>query len=415
MVDHHPVQTSAVYLLGAAASRPTVAPPSPPSPLTPSATVPGTPIDELCLNDAAAEVSGALDAAETARARERIAGAIHVLDTEATALRSLATLYEEDASVAAAFDAAVGAITRHGGARGKLVVVGVGKSGHIGRKLVASFNSLGVRAAFLHPTEALHGDLGEVGPHDTLLFITFSGRTPELLALLPHLDPALPALVLTAHTRPEACELVRQRPSLILLPAPIPRPEAATFGVSAPTTSTTAALALGDALALVAARELHAAAVPAVFARNHPGGAIGAACARPQDRVRDIAVPLAGIVPVPPPAAAAAPLLGADVLKAGYDSPTGWVRVDDHRVVSPGRLRRLDARDLVQPVARLPTLGARLDECVTIAADTRIAQATAWVRDMISSPDEGHDALSVLVVTDKDDIVGVLEASQLLG
>ena len=97
MVDHHPVQTSAVYLLGAAA-RPTVPPPSPPSPLTPSATVPGTPIDELCLNDA--EGAGSLGA-ETARAKERIAGAIHVLDTEATALRGLATLYEEDAAIAA--------------------------------------------------------------------------------------------------------------------------------------------------------------------------------------------------------------------------------------------------------------------------------------------------------------------------
>lgn len=407
MVDHHPVQTSAVYLLGAAA-RPTVPPPSPPSPLTPSATVPGTPIDELCLNDA--EDSGSLGA-ESARAKERIAGAIHVLDTEATALRSLATLYEGDASVAAGFDAAVEAVvTRQRGGRGKLVVVGVGKSGHIGRKLVASFNSLGVRAAYLHPTEALHGDLGEVGPHDTLLFITFSGRTPELLALLPHLDPALPALVLTAHTRADNCELARQRPDLILLPAPVPRAEAATFGVAAPTTSTTVALAVGDALALVAARELHAAAVPSVFARNHPGGAIGAAFARPQ-HVRDLAVPLSGIPVLP--GAGAAPLLGADVLKAGYDSTTGWVRVDD-RVVSPGRLRRLDTRDLVEPITRLPALGARQEECVTIAADTRIAQAAAWVRDMISSPAEGHDALSILVVTDKDDVIGVLEASQLL-
>ncbi|KAI2469489.1 SIS domain-containing protein [Annulohypoxylon bovei var. microspora] len=427
---HHPVHNSEVYLLGLT-PRPTVPPPSPPSPSIPTEAEPGTAIEELCLDD----VESLEDPPEAdSLTKQRLSGAVHVLNTEATALRSLTHLYRTDATAAQGFDAAVGAITRHKGERGsKLVVCGVGKSGHIAKKLVATFNSLGVHATFLHPTEALHGDLGKIGKHDTVLFITFSGKTAELLALLPHLDPALPVVVLTSHTQPDQCELIvrrRRRPdadpdTTILLPAPIPEPETVSFGVSAPTTSTTAALALGDALAVVAAHELHPAAVPSVFARNHPGGAIGQAARKPR-LLRDLAVPLADIpvwAPLPnnptPDASANDGPCGADVLKLGYDSRSGWARVGD-ALASPGRVKRLDTAHMAWPVAAIPDLLVERGEWISIRADTRISQAAEWLREPLRAPDYGGGEAackedSILAVMEDGEVVGVLEAGRLLG
>ncbi|KAI1462568.1 SIS domain-containing protein [Annulohypoxylon moriforme] len=424
MVEHCPVHNSEVYLLGLT-PRPTVPPPSPPSPSTPTEAEPNTTIEELCLDD----TETFDDASEiNSLTKERLSGAVHVLNTEATALRSLTHLYKTDATATQGFDAAVGAITRHGGERGsKLVICGVGKSGHIAKKLVATFNSLGVHATFLHPTEALHGDLGKIGKHDTVLFITFSGKTAELLALLPHLDNALSVVVLTSHTRPEACEIIRRRPDAILLPAPIHEPETVSFGVSAPTTSTTVALALGDALAVVASRELHVV-VPAVFERNHPGGAIGQAARKPR-LLREIAIPLVEI-----------PIwssrnsnpndsrnttdddepCGADILKLGYDSPSGWARVGD-AIASPDRVKKLDTVNLTRRVSTIPDLLVERGEWISIRADTRISVAAEWLREPLRSPGYGCGGSeaackedSILAVVEDVEVVGVLEAGELL-
>lgn len=405
MVDHHPVQNSAVFLLGSAAQRPLVAPPSPPSPLTPSATRPATPIDDFCLDDGPF-AKGFVE--ENTQVNERISGAIHVLNTEATSLRILTTLYETDPIIGAGFNSAIEAITRHKGQKGKVVVIGVGKSGHISKKLVASFNSLGVRAVYVHPTEALHGDLGEIGKNDTVLFVTFSGKTPELLLLLPHIDASLPTIVLTSHTRPETCELIKQRPGMILLSAPIHESETASFGVSAPTTSTTMAIAVGDAVAVVASKELHAS-VSATFLRNHPGGAIGATI-KPQT-IAEIITPICEIDSLP--CRSLVDVRGADILKAGYDSATGWVRVGD-LMVSPSRIRRLEATDLVNRLCDLPDLSSSREEWITISGDTRISQAAEWIRDMQLSPEEPCNECSIVAVIENEHIIGVLEASQLL-
>lgn len=118
-----------------------------------------------------------------------------------------------------------------------------------------------------------------------MLLISFSGRSPELLALLPHIPASVPIIALTSHMQPESCPLLSCRaPSGVgvLLPAPIHEEEEASLGVSAPTSSTTVALCLGDALAIATARKLHTAPGkgPAdVFKSHHPGGAIGAAAA----------------------------------------------------------------------------------------------------------------------------------------
>ncbi|KAH0436666.1 sis domain-containing protein [Colletotrichum camelliae] len=207
---------------------------------------------------------------------DRLEGAIHVLRTEANALQALTQLYSSERVCRDGFFRSIEVLTRHRDHRGKVVFIGVGKSGWIAKKLTATFSSLGLPAVFLHPTEALHGDLGIIGDYDTLIMITFSGKTPELMLLLPHLNKNCPLILLTSPTRMETCEIAKARPDLILLPAPIPESEKETFGVSAPTTSTTMAIAVGDALAYVASKEMYSS-VSNVFAKNHPGGAIGQA------------------------------------------------------------------------------------------------------------------------------------------
>ncbi|KAI0383219.1 SIS domain-containing protein [Hypomontagnella monticulosa] len=405
MVEHHPVHNSEVYLLGRT-PRPTVPPPSPPSPSTPREAGPSSAIEELCLDD----TESFEDPVESSSlAKERISGAIHVLNTEATALRVLTHLYRTDATATQGFSAAVGAITRYKGEKGKIVIIGVGKSGHIGKKLVATFNSLGVHATFLHPTEALHGDLGKIGKHDTVLFITFSGKTPELLALLPHLDAALPVIALTSHTRPEDCELIRRRQGTILLPAPIHESEVVSFGVSAPTTSTTVALALGDALAVVASQELHSTVI-SVFAKNHPGGAIGQAFLKPRE-LRDLVVPLHEI----PTWESDDEACGVDILKLGYDSPSGWARVGD-AIASPGCIKSLSTAHMSWPVSTIPNFLIERGEWISILADTRISQAAEWLRDSVMSPDYDEAACkenSILAVIENGEVIGVLEAGQL--
>ncbi|KAI6082588.1 SIS domain-containing protein [Hypoxylon rubiginosum] len=408
MVEHQPVHNSEVYLLGLT-PRPEVPPPSPPSPSTARESEPSS-IEELDLDDVVDTFKESLDLDTDELTKQRISGAIHVLNTEAIALRNLTQLYKTDATAAQGFNAAIGAITRHNGKRGKLVIIGVGKSGHIGKKLVASFNSLGVQATFLHPTEALHGDLGKIGTHDTVLFITFSGKTSELLILLPHIDATLPIIVLTSHTQPEECELIRQRPGMILLPAPIHEPETVSFGVSAPTTSTTVALALGDALAVVASQELHSTVAP-VFAKNHPGGAIGQTFLKPR-QIRDLAVPLDEIPVWPKPSSEAS---GVDILKLGYNSQSGWVRAGD-AIACPRRIKSLDTAHMVSPISAIPGLMVERGEWISIRADTMISQAAEWLRALGSfGYDEGTcKEDSILAITENMEIIGVLEAGQLL-
>ncbi|KAH8711930.1 hypothetical protein GQ44DRAFT_626231 [Phaeosphaeriaceae sp. PMI808] len=205
--------------------------------------------------------------------------AVNVLSTAATALSQVTILYQSDHLAQEGFLQAVDTIRRSNEAGGKLIVCGVGKSGLVGRKLVATMKSLGIACNFMHAAEALHGDLGDIRKNDAILFISYSGKTSELLALLPHIPTHTPILAITSQKRSSDCPLLRTHPNTILLPAPIHELEEVSFGVCAPTTSTTVTIAVGDMLALTVAEELHerqVGGVKEVFKRNHPGGAIGA-------------------------------------------------------------------------------------------------------------------------------------------
>lgn len=442
-----PVHNSAVYVLGQSQQSPAIPPPSPPSPITPrdgsdlcasiedlsladdvivdrsSMSPPESPASPIlsAQDDDTAPSSPSLTA--TRLFDDRLSSAVHVLNTEATSLASLTQFYATDPVARSAFNAAVEIITSR--SRGKLVIIGVGKSGHIARKLVATFNSLSLYASFMHPTEALHGDLGHVGPEDTLMLITFSGKTPELSLLMPHLDARLPLIVLTGKTMD--AEVVKQREGAaqaqtVLLPAPIHESETTSFGVSAPTTSTTMALAVGDALALTCAQELNpcAGGVAGVFGRNHPGGAIGATYRKPQT-IKDVMIPFEDITMIPARATTAQQaLVGGDVLRAAYTCKTGWLRVGSDSVVSPSRIRRMSSTELGHDLTSLPWLTVDRASFISLRAATQIKDAGEWLRANMSKPqklvdDEDvctHD--SIVAVVDSGEVVGVMEASAIL-
>lgn len=112
------------------------------------------------------------------------------------------------------------------------------------------------------------------------MFISYSGKTGELMALLDHISSHTPIIAVTSHTHPSKCPLLSERPDAILLPAPIHELEEVSFGVCAPTTSTTVTIAVGDMLALTVAEAMHEEETKKVFKKNHPGGAIGAKARR---------------------------------------------------------------------------------------------------------------------------------------
>ena len=150
---------------------------------------------------------------------------------------------------------------------GRLVITGIGKSGLVGQKISATLNSTGTPSFFLHPVEAMHGDLGMVMANDVILAISYSGETSELNGLFVSLKKRGNAII--AMTGNSHSFLARSAD--IVLDISVPR-EACPLGL-APTASTTATLALGDALAVVLLNRKKFQAED--FRQNHPGGSLG--------------------------------------------------------------------------------------------------------------------------------------------
>ncbi len=150
---------------------------------------------------------------------------------------------------------------------GRVVVSGMGKSGHVGGKIAATLASTGTPAFFLHPAEASHGDLGMVTKGDVVLAISYSGETAELLTILPLFKRMDARLI--AMTGNPASTLAREADAHLDISVPA---EACPLNL-APTASTTATLAMGDALAVALLK--HRGFTEADFARSHPGGALG--------------------------------------------------------------------------------------------------------------------------------------------
>ncbi len=188
-----------------------------------------------------------------------------LIRTQAEGLFALAARLE--GAMAPAFEAAVELVLRCGESRGRVVVTGMGKSGIIAQKIAATLSSTGTPALFLHPAEAVHGDLGMLTRGDLVLALSASGETEEILRLLATLKRVGDALISFCCN----VDSTLGRASDVALDCSVPN-EACGFGL-APTASTTAMLALGDALAI--AVSLRKGFRAEDFAQLHPGGKLG--------------------------------------------------------------------------------------------------------------------------------------------
>lgn len=329
------------------------------------------------VNDLAAPNPQVLDEARV------LALARDVLAVESRAIAALA------ARLGASFVAAVGLLLA---CRGRVVVSGLGKSGHVARKLAATFASTGTPAFFVHPAEANHGDLGMITPDDVVVMLSNSGETDELVALAPHIRRSGAAIV--AITGNERSSLATAAD--VHLDAAVDS-EACPLGL-APTASTTAALALGDALALAL---LDARGFSADdFARSHPGGALGR---RLLTRVCDV-MRTGEALPV---VLATATLAQAVIEMGGKGMGMTVVLRDDARVAgifTDGDLRRAVER------------GVDLRTAHVVEAMTRTPRSIAADRlaiDCVAQMEALPRVMQLLVLDDRGRLVGALHMHDL--
>ena len=303
------------------------------------------------------------------------------------AARRLFTAYGDaitrlDNALGAPFEAAVEMILA---TSGHVVVCGMGKSGLIGRKIAATLASTGTPSLFLHPAEAIHGDLGMVRSGDVMILISNSGETEEIVRLLPALQ-RLDARII-ALTAGQASSMARA--AQIVLDISVDR-EACPLNL-APTTSAMNTLVLGDAIAvaLMEARGFEAAD----FAMTHPGGALGRRLlTRVRDQMRSDALPFVD---------AGAPVQDAVLVMTEGRLGMALVGSADNLqgVVTDGDLRRLLVRGV--DLATTPVGEVASSSPLTITADQLMADAEARMQE---------SRVQCLVVTDgSDHVVGVVQ------
>jgi arabinose-5-phosphate isomerase len=314
--------------------------------------------------------------------------------------RALALARDVLATEARAIDALAGrlgssfvdAVDRLFHCRGRVVVSGLGKSGHVARKLAATLASTGTPAFFVHPAEAQHGDLGMITPDDVVVMLSNSGETDELVTLAPHVKRQGAAIV--AITGNERSTLAAAAD--VHLDAAVDA-EACPLGL-APTASTTAALALGDALALAL---LDARGFSAEdFARSHPGGSLGR---RLLTRVSDVMRDGAALPIVRSGATLAEAIvemggkgMGMTAVVDGADRVVG--------IVTDGDLRRAIAR--LRDVA-----AARVDDVMTRTPRTIVADRLAI--DCVELMETPPKVSQLLVVDALGKLVGALHLHDL--
>lgn len=310
--------------------------------------------------------------------------------TEAAALEQLASRL--DGPMAADFDRAVGLILRCGEGNGRVIVTGMGKSGIIAQKIAATLSSTGSPALFLHPAEAVHGDLGVLMPGDLVMVLSTSGETEEILRLLAILKRKGDALVSLCCRRDSTLAAA----SDVVLDCSVAR-EACSLNL-APTASTTAMLALGDALAI--AVSLRKGFRAEDFAELHPGGRLGKRLALVRDLMHS-----GDQVPVVAPAT---PM--TDVIYEMSSKKLGITTVQqDGRlrgVISDGDLRRLLQHEGGAALSR--TAGEAMHGApVTIAGGELAARALAML--------EERKITSLIVIDGESRVEGVLHLHDLWG
>lgn len=276
--------------------------------------------------------------------------------------------------------------------RGRVVVMGMGKSGHVGRKIAATLASTGTPALFVHPAEASHGDLGMVTAGDVVLAISNSGESDELMAVLPTLRRMQVTVV--AMTGQSESTLARHADWVISCAVD---QEACPLNL-APTTSTTAQMALGDALAVVLldARGFRAED----FARSHPGGSLGR---KLLTHVRDVMRVGTAVPRVTPDTAF------VDMMHEMTRKGLGATAVVDQRGAVLGIFTDGDLRRLVEQGQDLR--GVRAAEVMHTAP--RLVREDALAVDAAALM-ELHQITSVLVVDADQCLVGALNTNDLM-
>jgi len=317
-------------------------------------------------------------------------GPAALVRTEAAALEALATRLE--GPMAAAFARAVELILRCGEGRGRVVVTGMGKSGIIAQKIAATLSSTGSPALFLHPAEAVHGDLGVLMPGDVVVALSASGETEEILRLLTLLKrkgDALVSLCCNLHS-------TLAQASDVALDCGVER-EACGLNL-APTASTTAMLALGDALAIAVSVRKGFRAED--FAELHPGGKLGKRLAKVSDLMHTgDAVPVVSV---------STPM--TDVIYEMSSKKLGLTTVQEQGqlrgVISDGDLRRLLEREGGAALSRMAGEAMNAHPR-TIAATELAATALAILED--------RKITSLVVVDGHQKVEGVLHLHDLWG
>ncbi len=305
------------------------------------------------------------------------------LDIEAQALLGL------KARQGAGFVQAVDAIL---GCRGRVVVIGMGKSGHVGRKIAATLASTGTPALFVHAGEASHGDLGMVTAGDIVLALSNSGESDEIAAIVP----VLRRLGVGVVAMTGRAESTLARHADIVLSTAVDQ-EACPLNL-APTASTTAQMALGDALAvaLLDARGFR----EEDFARSHPGGALGR---KLLTHVRDVMRAGAEVPAVGPDAAF------IDMMREMTDKGLGATAVTDAGRAVLGIFTDGDLRRLIEKGLDLRALTARevMHPRPRVVRDDALAVEAA---DLM----EEHRITSLLVVDAEERLVGALNSNDLM-
>jgi len=305
-----------------------------------------------------------------------------VLEIEANALRELVARLDENF---------VRALETLYTCKGRVVIAGMGKSGLIGQKISATLSSTGTPSFFLHPAEALHGDLGRLVPNDVLLALSYSGETEELLRLLDTVKRlAIPLITLTGNP----CSTLAQA-SDVTIDVGI-RQEACPLGL-APTASTTAMLAMGDALAMALLEKRGFREED--YAALHPAGGLGVRLRRVEN-VMHTGDQIPAVAPQTPL---------ADVIYEISKKGLGHTAVVDdvHRllgIISDGDLRRLFQREGNR------ALSLTAAECMTRRPATigRQELATRALNIM-----EEHRITSLLVVNPQEKLEGVVHIHDL--
>lgn len=298
-----------------------------------------------------------------------------VLQTEAAALSALADALPPD------FDAVVDLIT---GSSGRVIVTGIGKSGHIARKVAATLASTGTPALFVHPAEASHGDMGMIGTGDVVLMLSNSGEAAELRDIIEHTRRfSVPLIGLSSRL---SSTLMSAADYHLTIPA---LAEACGIGM-VPTTSTTLTLGLGDALAVALLRRRNFRAED--FSVFHPGGKLGAQMVR-VEKLMHTNVPL--VAPdTPMPDALLTMTAGGFGIGAVV---SGGVLTG---VITDGDLRRNMANLMDRTAGEVATPNP-----LTVSPDMLAAKALAILNDR---------KISVLIVCEGDAPVGILHIHDLL-